>query len=202
MAEKLKVRIKETGKIEYCYDVIERNGFRETLNGRKIPQFRHTYYKDKELTETIDADKIDVIPWQPYELFGVECGEGWHDLLIPIFEYITEYNKDKDEDHRIEIHQIKEKWGELNVYLNFYTDDVRKLIDEAENEASNTCELCGSKENIGMAYEGWLTTECHDCMKKWCKNHQRPHRWKKKSDGKIYWVNPDAEDELFNGKEP
>lgn len=202
MAEKLKIRIKETNKIDYCYDVMERDGFRH-LNGHKMPVFKHTYFKDKELTQTIDKNLFDIIPWEPYELFGIECGKGWHDLLKPIFQYIEDYNKDKDEDTRIEIFQIKEKWGELCVYLNFYNSDIRKLIEQAETEASNTCELCGSKENIGKAYEGWITTECHDCMKKWCNEHKSPHRWKSNADGKIYWINPgEKEDELFTNEEP
>lgn len=201
MAEKLKIRIKETGKIDYCYDVAERDGFKE-INGIKMPKLVHAYYKDKELTDLINKDDFDIIPWEPYELFGVECDKGWHELLKPIFEYINEYNKDKVEEDRMEICQIKEKWGELCVYLNFYNDDVRKLIEIAEEEASNTCELCGSKENVGMAYEGWLTTECHECMKKWCQKNGRPHRWRKNADKKIYWVNPDTEDELFKENEP
>ena len=200
MAEKLKIRIKETGKIDYCYDVIERDGFRE-MGERKIPKFKHTYFKNKELTETINKDDIDIIPWEPYELFGIECGKGWHGLLNPIFDYIEKYNKDKDDEHKMQIFQIKEKWGQLCVYLNFYTDEISKLIDTAEEEASNTCELCGSKENVGMAYEGWLTTECHDCMKKWCQKNERPHRWKRNSDNKIYWINANTEDELFENKE-
>lgn len=203
MAEKLKIRLKETGKIDYCYDMIERDGFKEIgENKAKIPKFKHTYFKDNELTEPIDKNTFDVIPWEPFELFGIECGKGWHELLKPIFKYIEKYNEGKDEEHRMEIFQIKEKFGGLCVYLNFYNDEVQKLIDIAEEEASNTCELCGSKENVGMAYEGWLTTECHNCMKKWCEEHERPHRWRKNSDGKIYWVNPNGEDELFEGKEP
>lgn len=199
MAEKLKVRIKETGEIGYCYDVMERDGFCE-IGEKNLPKYKHTYYKNKELTEIVDKDSIEIIPWEPFELFGIECGKGWHKLLNPIFEYIENYNQEKDEEHKMRIFQIKEKFGELRVYLNFYNEEVQKLINTAEDEASNTCELCGSKEDVGLAYEGWLTTECHDCMKKWCQKNERPHRWMKNSDGKIYWINPDTEDELFEEK--
>lgn len=30
----------------------------------------------------------------PYELFGVECGDGWKGLLKPIFDYIEKYNSE------------------------------------------------------------------------------------------------------------
>lgn len=196
MAEKIKIRINETGKIDYCYAVTEFKGFKESNDGHKILDIQCTYYKDKKLTETINKDEFDIIPWEPYELFGIECGKGWHELLKPIFDYVTEYNKDKDVEHRMEIHQIKEKFGELCVYLNFYNDEIDAIIEQAEEEASTTCELCGSKENVGMAYEGWLTTECHDCMVKWCKKYGVKHRWKSNKDDKIYWVYPDGHDEL------
>lgn len=197
--EKIKIRLKENGKIDYCYDNAVRDGFFVRF-GHTFPKYTHEYYKDKEMTQELNKDDFDIIPWEPFELFGLECGKGWHELLKPIFDYIEEYNKDKTEEDRMEICQIKEKFGELRVYLNFYNEEVQKLIDAAEDEANNTCELCGSKENVGLAYEGWLTTECHDCMKKWCQKNERSHRWRKNSDGKIYWINPDTEDELFEEK--
>jgi hypothetical protein len=46
-----------------------------------------------------------------------------------------------------------------------------------------------------------LTTECHDCVKKWCKEHERPKRWRRNDDNKVYWVNPDGEDELLKKEE-
>ena len=201
MNEKIKIRIKETGKIDYCYENIE---FDRTniKNGLQVPAIKKTYFKDNDMTIPCNKEEFDIIPWEPFELFGIECGKGWHELLKPIFAYIEKYNEDKNEDERMEICQIKEKFGDLRVYLNFYNDEIDKIIEEAEKEASTTCELCGNKENVGIACEGWITTECHDCMKKWCKEHERPHRWKSLKDNKIYWVNPDTEDELFEGKEP
>ena len=198
--EKIKIRLKENGKTDYCYDNAVRDGFFVRF-GHTIPKYTHKYYKDKEMTQELNKDDFDIIPWEPFELFGVECGKGWHELLKPIFNYIEEYNKDKADEDRMEICQIKEKWGELCVYLNFYNDEVKALIDAAEKEASVTCELCGSKEDVGMTVEGWLTTECHNCVKNWCKEHERPQRWRRNDDNKIYWVNPDGEDELLKKEE-
>ena len=198
--EKIKIRLKENGKIDYCYDYVVRDGFFVRF-GHTFPNYTHKYYKDSEMTQELNKDDFDIIPWEPFELFGVECGKGWHELLKPIFNYIEEYNKDKTEEERMEIWQIKQKWGELCVYLNFYTPEVNKIINTAEKEADNTCELCGSKENVGMTVDGWLTTECHDCLKKWCKKNERPKRWRRNDDNKIYWVNPDGEDELLKKEE-
>ena len=70
----------------------------------------------------------------PYELFGVECGEGWKPLYQPILDYAMEHN--------IEVHQVKEKFGGLRIYLASYDSTVRKMIDDAEEKSYNTCEIC------------------------------------------------------------
>lgn len=199
---RIKIRIKSTGQIDYCYDVMAKDGTYEK-NGIKLNKFTHTYFKDEGHTIPLglDESEFDVIPWEPYELFGIECDKGWHPLLKPIFDYIEEYNKDKDDEHKMQICQIKEKWAELCVYLNFYTDDVDKLIQKAEEEAANTCELCGNKNNVGVSYGGWYVTKCHDCVKKWCVEHNAPIRWHRNSDNKMYWVYPDKEDELIKDEE-
>ena len=41
----------------------------------------------------------------PWELFGVECGEGWFPLIEPILQYIQSYNKDKAEEYQIVVYQ-------------------------------------------------------------------------------------------------
>ena len=46
----------------------------------------------------------------PWELFGVECGEGWFPLIEPILQYIQSYNKDKAEEYLIVVYLIKDKW--------------------------------------------------------------------------------------------
>ncbi len=194
-----KIKINSTGEITYCYTIYENDGATRKIGNKEYPIQTPHYYKSEDKSEgEWNRDEITVIPQYPYELFGIECGKGWHDLLKPIFEYIENYNQDKDDEHKIEIHQIKEKFGELCVYPNFYTDELRELIHKAEDEASNTCELCGSKEDVGMACEGWLTTKCHKCMKEWCMENEKPHRWRRNSDNKIYWINPDGDDELFD----
>ena len=90
----------------------------------------------------------------PFEIFGVECHKGWFDILKPIFSYVQEYNKDKKEEEQIKFLQIKEKWGSLDIYTNFSTFKLTKLIEEAQEKADHTCEECGSTENIGVRLNG------------------------------------------------
>lgn len=100
-----------------------------------------------------------------YELFGIECADGWKELLRKPLEYIEEYNKGKKDEEQIKIHQIKEKFGGLRFYVNFYDKKLGELIDEAEDKSYNTCEICG-KEGKTVSYRGWIYTRCDDCMNK------------------------------------
>ena len=103
-------------------------------------------------------------PKEPYELFGIVCGEGWKGLYQPIIDYISEYNKNNDD--KIEIHQIKEKFGGLRIYLSRYTDELRQMIDDAEDESYNTCEVCGKYIKKPIVEHHWIYPMCRKCFRK------------------------------------
>lgn len=128
----------------------------------------------------------------PYELFGIECGNGWLKLLEPIFEYVENYNKDKDEKHKIKFTQIKEKWARLEIYTNFVTRELDDLIEEAGDKSENVCEICGSEENVGCRITGWYTTMCLDCLKKEIKGKKYNQIWVRNSDNKKIIVKQDG----------
>lgn len=101
-------------------------------------------------------------PQEPYELFGIECGKGWNKLIIPILDYIDLYNSGHDD--KIEILQIKEKFGGLRIYTSFSTPELDQLIDDAEEQSFKTCEYCGSTKNVSQT-TGWIKTLCRKCMR-------------------------------------
>jgi hypothetical protein len=57
----------------------------------------------------------------PYELFGVECGEGWKGLYQPILDYAMEHN--------IEVHQVKEKFNKYYEFDNRFFNNVNDLVN-------------------------------------------------------------------------
>ena len=161
------------------------------------------YFKDVSLTKEVDISNYDVVDEEeivniptPYQLFGIECERGWYPLLQPIIDYIDEYNIGKSEEEMIYIDQIKEKMGTLNVYVSFLTPELSRLIDEAEDKSENICEICGSEKNVGSTL-GWYITICHDCLKKRCIERNESIRWHNYGDGKVYWVNPEGDDEYI-----
>lgn len=125
----------------------------------------------------------------PYDLFGIECKDGWKILYEPILDYVTKYNKDKQEEEKLQILQIKEKWGHLELYFNFYTDELNDMVNKAYEESAKVCEDCGSRCDVGMVIDGWLHSICLDCLKKEVEGHKKTLRWQRETDGKIYFVN-------------
>ena len=89
-----------------------------------------------------------------FELFGVECDSGWYQLILPIIEYVNEYNANIDKQyngdnaasisHKIVFTQIKEKWGTLDISLNFGTKELWDMIEKVSsitNEIENLLTL-------------------------------------------------------------
>ena len=103
----------------------------------------------------------------PFDLFGIECNKGWYGLIIPIVEYINDFNsKMESPDKYIKITQIKEKYGSLRFYTSFGTKELYEMIDKAEDDSYNICETCGSSEHVGHTLRGWEITCCKNCLEK------------------------------------
>jgi len=70
------------------------------------------------------------------------------------------------------VSQIKSKFGGLRFYYRLPRDadealktNVRALLEQFEEEASNTCDRCGSTEEVKTTSDaaGWIRTECAAC---------------------------------------
>jgi hypothetical protein len=94
--------------------------------------------------------------------WGIECGDGWYDLLDRLCEKIESVFKEEP-DLRGELRavQVKEKYGGLRFYMNYCHDKVEEFIREAEDESERTCEACGSPGEIGGM--GWISCLCDEC---------------------------------------
>ena len=97
-----------------------------------------------------------------YELFGIECRDGWRKLYQPIIDKVIEYNE-THKDYPIAINQIKEKYGGLRVYLSYYTKELSDMIDRAEEESYHICEVCGKHIDEPIEENHWIYAECEEC---------------------------------------
>lgn len=101
-----------------------------------------------------------------FQGFYIECNRGWFDLLDKLCTDIEKIlNKDKLLKDTFMINQIKDKFGGLRFYTDSVTDEIDKLIVDAEDKSFTVCEICGenAKKHI---IRGWITTLCDKCAKK------------------------------------
>lgn len=97
-----------------------------------------------------------------------ECGDGWISLIEEAKTIIAKYNqKLKEEDldtEPLEFIQIKEKWGGLRIYLNYYVPEIADKIHELEDKSLHICEHCGTNKNVKRDWtHGWIMTLCDKC---------------------------------------
>lgn len=107
--------------------------------------------------------EIPIRSGTPYELFGIECGKGWRSLYQPILDRVNEINE-SGENH-IEVTQVKEKFGRLEIYLDRYTDELLDMIKKASEASGHLCEECGEPAEPTDA-GGWVYQLCDKCYKK------------------------------------
>lgn len=68
-------------------------------------------------------------------------------------------------NYGIYIHQIKQKYGELNIFGTF-SEEIQEIINQAVEECSKTCEYCGSKIDVKECTSPggyWILNLCSDC---------------------------------------
>ena len=85
--------------------------------------------------------------------FGLECGKGWHPLIMRTHKKLIAIDPD------YVVMQVKEKFGGLRYYIATGTDEMFDIIDAAEEESYHICEECG--EPGKLRGDGWLSTLCN-----------------------------------------
>ena len=91
--------------------------------------------------------------------FGFEIGEGWMSLVIELLDKIQHLVDNNPEYSGLQVIQVKEKYGELCVYLNYYYKEIEDIIDEYEEKSCYICEVCGEKGEI-RNINNWYTALC------------------------------------------
>lgn len=101
-----------------------------------------------------------------------ECKEGWIALIEDAKTLVAKYNlSHPNDEYKLEFIQIKEKWGGLRLYLNYYVPEIADKIHELEEKSYNICENCGTMENVDTKWtHGHVMTLCNKCREQELKN--------------------------------
>lgn len=100
------------------------------------------------------------------EVCYYECGKGWWPLIEEAKRIVNTWNKEHPNKEPIRFHQIKEKYGQLRLYLSAAPREIWDKMDELEEKSYSICEYCGSTENVDTReIRGWIYTVCDECAK-------------------------------------
>ncbi len=96
---------------------------------------------------------------------GMCCGDGWYEILWKLSTHleplVVEYEQhDADGAPCPRAVEVKERAGELLFAMapeRLVTDAMREAIADAENEAVNTCEICGKQGKYRAVRESFQT---------------------------------------------
>lgn len=88
----------------------------------------------------------------------LEIGAGW----LPTVTATLEKEKMTAVDPKLEIRQIKQKFGGLRLYYKSkHREQLIPIVREAELRCENTCENCGRPGNAANL-NGWIRTSCKE----------------------------------------
>jgi hypothetical protein len=80
-------------------------------------------------------------------------GKGWEQLVRKV------YNAKEANGSTVGIIQVKEKWGGLRIYTDYYEPELDKVIESVGKESFTVCEECGAV--AGLVKNGvWYLTLC------------------------------------------
>lgn len=92
--------------------------------------------------------------------FGFETEDGWFQIIHGLSARLEGIIKrlpagERDDYYAV---QVKEKFGGLRFYMNMETEEMSRVIQEAEVQSAVTCEVCGRPGRLRG--RGWVKTLC------------------------------------------
>ena len=117
----------------------------------------------------------DKNPMQSCMSFGIDCNDGWYDIISSVCwmikqhednkQWQTEYKQKEDPRYEsdyfpVKFDQVKEKYGGLRLYFSGGDDYVEGLVSMAEAISYKICDICGNKGEANKV--GWISTRCED----------------------------------------
>jgi hypothetical protein len=109
----------------------------------------------------LPSKPLDTIDAQPLARWGIEINACWRPILERLLERLEAEiaAQPVDDRDRFRALQIKEKFGRLTVYLANSTPDMDTAIQEAADESTQTCEVCGAPGELKQR-DYWWSPRC------------------------------------------
>ena len=159
----------------------------------------HEKYQHLFATYEDEVNDRSYYTYKGHILRGIECSRGWKKWIEKFLEslewltenrrYIPNPNHNPElEDSRtnppyingpkreLKIFQIKEKFGQIRVYMEEYPNDMKtdifETIAKLEARTELTCYSCGKIEEDLIKTKGWISFICKECYEKLTKKKE------------------------------
>lgn len=107
-------------------------------------------------------DFKEKFPQQFNGISGIECSEGWFDLINTACSLIQRHLDYLDSrNKKIDFYwtQIKSKFAGLRLYYSGGDEYISGVVNMAESYSYNVCEFCGEK-GVYCKRGNWVDTLC------------------------------------------
>ncbi|CAF1413347.1 unnamed protein product [Adineta steineri] len=101
---------------------------------------------------------------------GLCISDGWEPILRQLCQQLTnilvndmKLDLASPEAKQYAFTQVKQKLGGLRTYMTNTTPAMKNAIDDAEDKAAQTCELCGEQGSANEGSSGYIVTLCARC---------------------------------------
>lgn len=110
--------------------------------------------------------------YPPHFTFYVE--DGWFDLLWALSDDLERIGLELPDRPKLNVQQVKEKFGALRFYVTHAPDEMRQRIQNAQSDSERICELCGQPGQIMVKSFFWAA-RCPDCIEADIRQTQNEH---------------------------
>lgn len=110
--------------------------------------------------------KLDFIPAGWRKFFGEQLAQEVQEAInkMPI-----------DTQHEACIIDIKEKWGQLRVFLSVSSEELEEILKKYEKLSESICCRCGNSKIA--RFSGWFSYLCDDCEQELMKRRKSMRGW-------------------------
>jgi hypothetical protein len=96
----------------------------------------------------------------------ISCSDGWYNLVWQLLERLEPLvaGPAEDDGPQFQVVQVKQRFGELVVHLNRYTDETFAALTAAGELSRRTCEICGNPGTLDWETTRVWKTLCSSCL--------------------------------------
>lgn len=106
-----------------------------------------------------------ISPSDPIYEWGIECHDGWYDLIdhcCALIQHHIDSNKERNVPQVVAV-QMKQKMGRLCFYYDGGDAKINGIVQTVEYLSTKICEHCGTNQKVTLT-KGSIVAICQNCL--------------------------------------